>query len=151
MVSSGVTFPALQDFVAQGPSKQTINARIGLNRASTGEILTTQPGPDSDQSADPRSNANSKNNLRNDLNELLSNPPNTEGPTGPPPAFKETFLARQARVALDPRPDLGVEPIGSERQANAETKQTPTERTEAAISEVRSLEEKSEPSVDQRN
>ena len=93
-------------------------------------------------------------------------------PAGPPPAFEESPLERQARVALDP-PEIpfGSEPAAvdppdtapktdtaDDRATLAPARQeidpppTPTERAEASFAETRTIADRGEPvSVDLRN
>lgn len=95
-----------------------------------------------------------------------------DAPAGPPPAFEESPLERQARVALDPPdipsgtaaasadpPDTAAETETSgDRKALAPARQdiepppTPTERAEAGFAETRTIADRGEPvSVDLRN
>ena len=90
-----------------------------------------------------------------------------DAPAGPPPAFEESPLERQARVAFDP-PDVSTEEqtaslpdteAPTENEASAPVTQfddagpeqadpppTPTERAEASFAETRTLSEGREPS-----
>ena len=91
--------------------------------------------------------------------------------TGPPPAFEESPLERQARVAFDPpeEPPARSEPSAASEapppvadegedvkaesaEAPADPPPTPTEKAEASFSETRTLAEGREPgTVDVRN
>ncbi len=91
--------------------------------------------------------------------------PSKDAPTGPPPAFEESPLERQARVALDPpEKDVTVEPVeaGSETAPtddeqvsktendltqNIDPPPTPTERAEVSFAETQSLAEPKEPAT----
>ncbi len=91
-------------------------------------------------------------------------PPTVDAPTGPPPAFKESPLERQARVAFDPPepeslPEIPAPSVEVDEAApdDAETNKAPaaaqpveppptrTERAEASFSETRSLAKPPEP------
>lgn len=92
--------------------------------------------------------------------------PEKDAPTGPPPAFEESPLERQARVALDPpEQPQGAEaerapemPAEAERAVAADSEDTaseqpdppptPTERAERSFAETRGLAEIREPTVD---
>lgn len=92
--------------------------------------------------------------------------PNKDDPTGPPPAFEESPLQRQARVSLDPTeastpPELTTEPVGESVKPETkdrmpaqilaaatdpvETPPTPSERAEISFAETRDLAEPTEP------
>lgn len=93
--------------------------------------------------------------------------PAKDEPTGPPPAFEESPLERQARVAFDPpeqappeRDQAELEPIevASERVGTGDDAEpvdaapqdpppTRTERAEASFSETRHLAEPKEPAT----
>lgn len=87
-------------------------------------------------------------------------PPDTDRPTGPPPAFEESPLERQARVALDPpdTPPEAAPPVqdtpGNATETTAreislpgdDTKDTappptPRERAEVSFAETRTMSE----------
>jgi hypothetical protein len=92
-----------------------------------------------------------------------------DAPAGPPPAFEESPLERQARVALDPPDEMAAQPV---KVPVAETSEepsvdevpprpapervdpppTPTERAEASFSETRALSSpRDRATVDVRN
>ena len=93
--------------------------------------------------------------------------PDNDAPTGPPPAFEESPLERQARVALDP-PESLVEglPVNVDDDASApdterrdaaapDTKQetanpppTPRERAEVSFAETRTISDQRNASYD---
>lgn len=95
--------------------------------------------------------------------------PDKDRPTGPPPAFEESPLERQARVALDPRGPAEADTIARETQDASPVRQsegenadegimgtseapdpppTPAERAEAGIAETRSMSEARPASLD---
>ena len=78
-----------------------------------------------------------------------------DAPTGPPPAFEESPLERQARVALDPpeeadaparakdatvAPEASVDDVSTRAAPDhVDPPPTPTERAEASFSETRTI------------
>jgi len=67
-------------------------------------------------------------------------------PTGPPPAFDESFLARQAREALTPAE------LPRDADRKGDPKSSPQGRAESGFAEIRALAgEPAKPLVDKRS
>ena len=147
MISSGATSPASPGTAVPELTKRTTPSQAeGAGEAlSTGPSQNPRPTPPqtTDVLTGPVTIQASNDYGRSEIIEAFE----SDGPTGPPPAFEETLLARQAREALNPSSEVDTE---AQTEANEDPPQTPSQRAEEAIAETRALEVTSEPTVDQR-
>ena len=140
---------------AQSQAPETARASAGEAAASNVRTDTPNPIKAAEQTAvAPR--------LRDqETAENTDRAPAKDAPTGPPPAFEESPLERQARVALDP-PEADATPeenaatpedTGPDRReavrADAEPERspppTPTERAEDGFAETQALADSKAP------
>ncbi|MDJ1016952.1 MAG: hypothetical protein QNJ35_10605 [Paracoccaceae bacterium] len=109
-VSTSVT-PIKPAETGQPPasSKSAQPPQPGAARASAGEAPRASLRAETARAIDPPEQLPAAQRLRDrETDETSGRPPLGDGPTGPPPAFQESPLERQVRVALDP-PDLPPE------------------------------------------
>ncbi len=151
MMSSGATPPAPPDIAVPGLTKRITPSQAEGAREALRTDLSQTPRPALPQtngvSIEPAAINSVSGDSRLEVNDTFE----TDGPTGPPPAFEETPLARQAREALNPNPEVVQEETEVQLEPNVDPPPTPSQRAEAAIAETRALEETSEPTLDQRN
>lgn len=145
-------------------------AQPEMARSSVGEAAPRNIRAETTQAVDATEQTTLMPRLRDQETAERTNrtPPDTRAPAGPPPAFEESPLERQARVAFDPPepevdrpapkeladgPDL---PEAGERSlSRAEPDElpdpppTPSERAETSFAETRAIaDDPGEPSLD---
>jgi hypothetical protein len=153
------------DRAAPAPASEAPRASAGEGTAARVTLLSVSAVTAPDQSAVAPRLRDQETTERTERSRL---PKDT--PTGPPPAFEESPLERQARVAFDPpsaEPDPQIpsalnaaaipgDDDGSETgeeteivmvEAPAEPPPTPSERAEASFAETRALSTPKEPTT----
>ena len=130
------------------PAPETSRASAGEAAASNVQLETSRAVTAPEQSAVAPRLRDQENAERSERLHAT-----TDEPTGPPPAFEESPLERQARVAFDPPkptaepPNTGAtdaphpqEAVGIEQaEASNDPPPTPAERAEASFAEIRTL------------
>lgn len=152
------------DRAAPAPASEAPRASAGEGTAARVTLLSASAVTGPDQSAVAPRLRDQETTERTERSRL---PKDT--PTGPPPAFKESPLERQARVAFDPpsaepdpqipsAPNAAAIPGGDGSktgkkteivmvEAPAEPPPTPSERAEASFAETRALSTPKEPTT----
>lgn len=152
---AAVNSPVSAQRTAQPASPETA-------RASAGEVAAANIRTETARSVDaPEQTAVAPRLRDQETAERTRRSDDTERPTGPPPAFEETPLQRQARVALEPpevperqgtaaRPDADQAEVGQTGVAVTKASKDPveppptrTERAEASFAETRSISDDS--------
>ena len=146
-------------------TKTTTPSAPETSRASVGEIAAGNLRAETAKAVDAPEQAAIAPRLRDQETAERSDRRvvDRDSPTGPPPAFEESPLERQARVALDP-PEAPGETVVSSKAPPAQTNAgedgpkpsaeeikdidpppTPRERAEVSFAETRTLSEPREP------
>lgn len=138
---------ATQTVAKPAPSVQADGAR-----SSMGETGPAQLRAEIANSIDPPAQGKAAAALLNDASppKITQKDIDDEAPAGPPPAFDETILARQARVALDPTNEAPQKSEDAAPPVTIGAPPSPTERAESAVAETRAIAEPSEATLDQR-
>ncbi len=146
----------------QTAARTTATAQPGLSGTSTGEVSAANVKAESIFAVDAAEQSAAAARLREEetAERTARNSHDKDKPTGPPPAFEESPLERQARAALDP-PEfqtavtftdasdtdqdrgatIGADAALDEPHAEIKVPPTPSDRAKAGFAETRALNE----------